>query len=714
MLIPGHPVKLDGESAVVVGAASHRIWFQLYKSGEVLGFSKDSLHALCEAEGLILGSIASKMTLADITQHTLVSVENADNEISFSWDLETVAGTEAGLLSQQKSWTLHDDETLVLWLELLAAEAKTHPINIAANHIIEGRNKFMRSAADKSAKEANTSSLKEVQAMLHSRSHQDILLRSLLMIHANDLASPILHLVSPDACEFVPNHPSTFFMQFRGLLFRATKAKFMCHIATPFSSTLPFEPLIEEIGDTSVALSAPNKASGEDNSEQECKDGNITELESDNFNGFADTHVLQRNDANAPQPVIFIVESEDSFAHDVLSEARRSGMDTDALLLGDSYWHLIVGIQSSFAGQLHAFLQKCSKESLDTNNIEKDDERWCSFLRSNCSSNLICPPKIFDRISATSQRMTPLIIRSKPTETSDLSITARSEKPTLLFVLLKINESADTDRMRVSDSTILDVFLTETFNQAERFFEHRLGWLDGQEDQKIFSAEEMTLVLQYFYALGTALGIGIRANVPCKMRLPTFFHALLSGDDVVSLISIDVTPRSPNDELHSLQARSLASALRRGLTSLVPTQCLDLMRQSDISFLLEGCPRMSCVSFLRRRASYEPGVGSADKHIAMFWAALSELSHAQLMKFLLHLWKSLSLSHSALTTELSVEDIVSCPTLRFFPPSALATLCSDFSSILVLPDRSGVSIPKYQNLAVMKDRLDDLVNSIEI
>jgi len=280
-------------------------------------------------------------------------------------------------------------------------------------------------------------------------------------------------------------------------------------------------------------------------------------------------------------------------------------------------------------------------------------------------------------------------------------------QPTLLFTLLEINECAESDRMKVSDFSILEAFLAETFKQAERFFLYRLAWVNEQELHTLLSTKDMTLVLQYFYALGTALGIGFRAGTPCKLRLPAIFHAVLSGDDDTNMLG-------PSDyNLHALQVRALALALRRGLTAVVPAQCLDLMRKSDISFFLEGCPRMSCTSFLRRRALYEPEVRSADKHVAMFWAALSDLSHSSRLKLLLHLWKSHNLSPAALTTELSIEDSVICPRLHFFPPRALATLCSDLSSILLFPDQSGISIPKYSNLAIMKDRLDDLLNSID-
>jgi hypothetical protein len=275
-----------------------------------------------------------------------------------------------------------------------------------------------------------------------------------------------------------------------------------------------------------------------------------------------------------------------------------------------------------------------------------------------------------------------------------------------LFTLLNYNNCAETYQGKINDREVLVAFFEDALEQIQQFIENNLKSFNAPNEIPILSPSRITLILQVFHSLGVMLGIAIRSNIPIILKLPSEFHELLVCKSPNEYLS--------DENINQIQLQTMALSLRRGITSIIPNSVLEWMRVDDIKYLLRGCPTLSCATFLRRNATYEVGVNSTDKHVALFWSAIRDLPHKQRLELLCHLWKkSQHVTFDILCAQLEESD-ASIPSIHIFPPTALAMLCSDTSPIVIFPDRSAISLPRYTSFFTMKSRLKDLITSLKL
>jgi hypothetical protein len=158
---------------------------------------------------------------------------------------------------QDGSWTQIQDEILVLWLESLARSAGVSPQNIdlqllsSSRSVIAALNAAARRQENvqnvQNARSAhNTYADHSITSVFSAHTDEDIRVRVVMLLHLNDLLSPLLPLVvSIDGTE-VPiggrNHPTQRLKNLRHLIFLPVISEFTRKICSTVTSTCAPDP----------------------------------------------------------------------------------------------------------------------------------------------------------------------------------------------------------------------------------------------------------------------------------------------------------------------------------------------------------------------------------------------------------------------------------------------------------------------------------------
>jgi hypothetical protein len=155
---------------------------------------------------------------------------------------------------QDGSWTQIQDEILVLWLESLARSAGVSPQNIDLQLLSSSRNVIaaLNAAARRQENVQNAHSAHNTYAdhsitsVFSAHTDEDIRVRVVILLHLNDLLSPLLPLVvSIDGTE-VPiggrNHPTQRLKNLRHLIFLPVISEFTRKICSTVTSTCAPDP----------------------------------------------------------------------------------------------------------------------------------------------------------------------------------------------------------------------------------------------------------------------------------------------------------------------------------------------------------------------------------------------------------------------------------------------------------------------------------------
>lgn len=168
---------------------------------------------------------------------------------------------------QDGSWTQIQDETLVLWLESLARTAGISPQNIDLRLLSTSRNIIATLTALMRKQENgqtaySTYTDENLIRIFSEHTEEDIRVRTVLILHLNDLLSPLLPLVVPIDGTEVPiggrNHPTQLLKNLRHLIFLPVVAEFTRKICSTVTSTCAPGPEGEK--DLGVKINLPGSS----------------------------------------------------------------------------------------------------------------------------------------------------------------------------------------------------------------------------------------------------------------------------------------------------------------------------------------------------------------------------------------------------------------------------------------------------------------------
>ena len=200
----------------------------------------------------------------------------------------------------------------------------------------------------------------------------------------------------------------------------------------------------------------------------------------------------------------------------------------------EPHWQLVLGVQCSFIGQLFSQLEALGQEEESqkesdaeqdhTNSIHNGQYIWEEQLRRTCRYSF--PFRGFGTDRWVQDRgnegkryggtKVPLIIRRSQEDTS-----SSLEGSSRLFQLLShFNEESPSSKRDESDWILLAVFIEEAVSQTHTLIDSLFAM--GSQANAL-SPPRLTILLQFFRALGVVLGLGWRAGVTPSLFLPPPF-----------------------------------------------------------------------------------------------------------------------------------------------------------------------------------------------
>ena len=267
-------VLVEVNPARAIGVGQHKLWFRVDSSGELMGYTMDTVaHMLQKGTmktiestsklfegntGCVVNQMhpistftasAAASTVSALHGKASTPADAADSEpattmgLRFSFEASPTAMRRA-LEKQHGVWSHQDDMLLVEYLSITTRKCAVSPFNLNAQHVI-----FPPIQASSQANAGtNTSTSTGRTCMDQLRVHhlpEDIALRALLLIILNDLLLPLLPLVCPfsnseresedttaapaasassmssalHSSEAAANHPTTLIKLIRDLLF---------------------------------------------------------------------------------------------------------------------------------------------------------------------------------------------------------------------------------------------------------------------------------------------------------------------------------------------------------------------------------------------------------------------------------------------------------------------------------------------------------------
>ena len=145
---------------------------------------------------------------------------------------------------QDNFWRRDEDEVLILWLETIGKQSRESPLNIDYQTLKNKREAVINLSELKTDKKENFTTHKDrlsisarIKNMYVRHTDEDIEVRTLLLIHMNDLLSPFLPLLAPVDGSKVhiggKNHPTQLLLSIRSLVFLPVISEFtykICNI----------------------------------------------------------------------------------------------------------------------------------------------------------------------------------------------------------------------------------------------------------------------------------------------------------------------------------------------------------------------------------------------------------------------------------------------------------------------------------------------------
>lgn len=265
-------VAIKKELAVVVGVGQHKLWLRGTATGELFGFTSDTVQLMLEQEMMQVVSAThpheSTESTCSINQICPMSVMRtaSDEPLNtfYSFEVSSVAMRDT-LVTMQEEWEAADDLALVQFMNLTARKFAKSPFNLNIRHIL-------RASADLAAPTPNDAlstefpsaepgaspvqptatatpvpalaaqELDMLDVLRRKYSDEEVALRVLLLIHLNDLVLPLLPVLCPYSnaaeesfscseaitmcavsTEAAINHPTSIIKSVRRLLFPKVK-----------------------------------------------------------------------------------------------------------------------------------------------------------------------------------------------------------------------------------------------------------------------------------------------------------------------------------------------------------------------------------------------------------------------------------------------------------------------------------------------------------
>jgi hypothetical protein len=632
--------------------------------------------------------------------------------------------------AQQREWSLEADEALSYLLEATAQRMNVQTLNLS-RHMIE-------SAFDR-FKAINAEALPRSVAILAQKDTEDILLRACTLLHLNDAIDPLLPLLCSDGCKLPFNHPATMLFPLRSVLFGSLKAIFVSRLSSAFAFNATAPSLLgsRQSGDCSTSRSDGSSAlidHGVPASVTEI-DESGSQKDNDGAPGsvMIDTEgTLKEGDkgggddnAEANDDIIVTIRPPEIIAEQILCRDSQNFSLVESFYAPckEPHWQLVIGVQCSFIGQLFTQLEALgqAEESLKesdveqdhTNNADKVQYVWEEKLRRTCTCSFpfrgLGTQRLGKREGYTDTKAPLIIRRSK----DDTSLTPESSTSRLFHLFSSLNDERNSSTRDENDWTLLTAFIEESVSQTQKLID---SFFAKESHVSALSPSRLTILLQFFRALGVVLGLGWRAGISPSLSLPPSFHAVLASPVSSMSESESAAHYVEAATTLDLQITCMAHMLRSGLGSVVPRGAMALLSVEDIEFMLGGAPCLG-VDILRKNAVYSHGLNANDLHVNLFWAALAKLPYKELASLLGALFPAeIEGYFDLLCVPLTSQDasLLENLILTLYPPTALAMLCPDTSPITAFPDKSGLSLPKCMSLGAMEERLRDFISSLKM
>ncbi len=662
MIYPKDTIVFDDASrARVLGGACHRLWLQSESSGEVLCMTKDTLTQLVVNKSISLSQSPQREVQSNSSNSTFFDAEN----------YRSTAGITKELTLQRHCWNKEKDVCLTQWLDIIARTNQMNPLNLMIIHITNPR--------DHIVKYANSNCYLSKFAKLYTEhSDLDILLRSIVIIHMNDLLLPMLPFLSPHDGEHSLNHPSCLLYHLRDLVFMSVRGEFFFRMSQ--SSQSYSNRTTQSLLNQSVKVGS----------------GYILGLE------------IKREEIVLTKILNLI--SSNSYENKV--ELPVSTADPTVL---DDRWRLLIGIQASLIGQMYQYFETLSGSGTPSsipgtsNPLGSNDgtSSWENILRA-------ISYRAFDDRRNLVDREIPFIIKCSDPIIYSPNIHNQCNREDELFYLLQVakelNEQVD-DGIRISEWSIFSAFVTAAIDQANSFIFSIFYELYTQEEiQSIsnvhrhslevdrLSAGEINLILQFLHALGVLIGLCIRAGVLINLHLPEIIIMKFGG-----IYESDYTDSKVFSVLFH---RSAYLSIRQGITSIFPESAFVLLSQDSMLCLFRGACPCTTVDLLQRCCILEGGLTDADTHIKHFFICLRELNPSDIEILLKLLWAK----HNFIGEIYYVQCHELPAPFHIIPPTAMALLSPDEADIIIFSDRNSISIPRYSSISVMHRYIKKIIH----
>lgn len=662
MIYPKDTIIFDDASrARVLGGASHRLWLQSENSGEVLCMTKDTLTQLVVNKSISLSQSPQREVQSDSRDSTFFDAEN----------YRSTAGITKELTLQRYSWSKEKDVCLTQWLDIIARTNQMNPLNLMIMHITRPRDHIMKYAN-------NNCYLSALAQLYAEHSDLDILLRSIVIIHMNDLLLPMLPFLSPHDGEHLLNHPSCLLYHLRDLVFMSVRGEFFFRLSQS-------------------SQSYSNRTTQSQN--HSVKDGS----------GYTLGLEIKREEIVLTK-ILNLIHSN---SYENKFELPVSNTDPTVL---DDRWRLLIGIQASLIGQMYQYFETLSGSGTPSsipgtsNPLGNNDgtSSWENILRA------ISYRALDDRRNLADREI-PFVIKCSDPIIYSPNIQNQYNREDELFYLLQVakelNEQGD-DGIRISEWSIFCAFVTAAIDQANLFIlsifyelytaEEMLNISNGVRHHSFevdrLSAGEINLILQYLHALGVLVGLCIRAGVLINLHLPEIiirkFGCIYESDHTDSKV------------FSVLFYRSAYLSIRQGITSIFPESAFVLLSQYNMLCLFRGACPCTTVELLQRCCILEGGLTDADTHIKHFFICLRELNPSDIEILLKLLWAK----HHFIGEIYYVQGHELPAPFHIIPPTAMALLSPDEADIIIFSDRNSISIPRYSSISVMDRYIKKIIN----
>lgn len=502
---PGDIVTFEKGKARVLGASYHRLWIQIENTGEIIGFTRDTIYQL-QSKGSL--RLLMRETISKKSSFLFSWKKDNQNENCLFKDSESIS---IALALQQQKWNLESNSLLIKWLDLLGRKYGIHPLNLDIEKIISPRVDIIREySINVNSDNLNiNNSISNIFGPLFANfTDEDIVLRSLLFIHLNDIILPLLPLISFEDGQQSQNHPSKLLYELRNIIFQMVKNEFSFKVSSVHSCNNYPSSIIPVTVPSLLAIDLVVK-SNQISNDNDPSSGNtakstipldITAQSSDSPQqiisiitpGTNSKTIIDPDNTSAPavitnnlpndiffsqdgnasdgnkdnHPGMFVMEVEEELvilnriANEILLNSNENSEfenginfdnSVDFLLASDSRWRLLIGIQASYVGQLYKFIENISGSSYKFCNDPRGENNSWELLLRKLASQTNNDKKL------SKERNVPINIHANK---SSLNIKNNTE----LFKVIDLYNKYPVNT--ISEWSIFSIFVSEACQQV--------------------------------------------------------------------------------------------------------------------------------------------------------------------------------------------------------------------------------------------------------